>query len=508
MNILFLTAGDLKRTDEGVTSSLASARFRAIIPANELAKYGHAVELAVIPQSGEALEIQRRPDFVVVSKSFSAISEEAVESFKEIGAKIIVDYCDNHFDHPVYGPHFHRLAKLADKVVAATPQMANVLREKTGRRAVVIADPIEGRRNEASFCPKFPAVKLLWFGHPVNYDSLLSIKEDLQKIDGEFSFELRIVSAASERTQSLINQLDCGLKRSKVVFTEWSTASLAEAIQETDIVIIPSLDNSTKNVKSANRLVEAIWGGRLVVANPMPAYRDYAGYAVITDSIAQGVIDAIKHPAPYEANIRLGQQELAHTLLSYHIGLQWLELFDEKARDALPLRLNLGCGDKILPSYVNVDIVESRSGKRPDVICDLNDLIVFNDNSADEVLSVHVVEHFWRWDVEDILKEWLRVLKPGAKMILECPNLYSACAQFVKDPVTFSKEDQRGQRTMWVFYGDPAWKDPYMIHRWGYTPESLAELMRKVGLVDVKQEPAQYKLREPRDMRLVGRKAS
>ncbi len=33
---------------------------------------------------------------------------------------------------------------------------------------------------------------------------------------------------------------------------------------------------------------------------------------------------------------------------------------------------------------------------------------------------------------------------------------------------------------------------------------SLAELMRAVGLVNVRQEPAQYKMREPRDMRLVG----
>jgi hypothetical protein len=35
------------------------------------------------------------------------------------------------------------------------------------------------------------------------------------------------------------------------------------------------------------------------------------------------------------------------------------------------MRLNLGCGDKILPGYVNVDVAESRAGKRPDVLCDL-----------------------------------------------------------------------------------------------------------------------------------------
>lgn len=169
-----------------------------------------------------------------------------------------------------------------------------------------------------------------------------------------------------------------------------------------------------------------------------------------------------------------------------------------------PLKLNLGCGDKILPGYVNVDVAASRNDLAPDVLCDLHRLEPFADNSADEILSVHVVEHFWRWEVEDILKEWVRVLKPGGKMILECPNLISACQEFLKNPDACAGPGPEGQRSMWVFYGDPTWKDPLMVHRWGYTPRSLASVMWEAGLRDMKQEPAQFKLREPRDMRITG----
>ncbi len=168
------------------------------------------------------------------------------------------------------------------------------------------------------------------------------------------------------------------------------------------------------------------------------------------------------------------------------------------------LKLNLGCGDKILEGYVNIDVAESRVGMKPDVLCDLHHLEPFGDNTADEILSVHVIEHFWRWEVLDILKEWIRVLKPGGKMILECPNLISACQQFLENPDLFSGPGKEGQRTMWVFYGDPGWQDPLMVHRWGYTPKSLAMLMHEAGLRDLKQEPAQFKLREPRDMRVTG----
>jgi len=169
-------------------------------------------------------------------------------------------------------------------------------------------------------------------------------------------------------------------------------------------------------------------------------------------------------------------------------------------------KLNLGCGDKILPGYINVDVVESRLDRKPDVICDLHRLTPFEDNSVDEILSVHVVEHFWRWEVVDILKEWVRVLKPGGKMILECPNILSAAQELLRNPDMACGPGPEGQRSMWVFYGDPQWQDSYMVHRWGYSPLSLARVMHEAGLVQLRQEPAEFKLREPRDMRVVGEK--
>ncbi len=164
------------------------------------------------------------------------------------------------------------------------------------------------------------------------------------------------------------------------------------------------------------------------------------------------------------------------------------------------MKLNLGCGDKILDGYVNVDAV-ARGPKAPDLTCDLHRL-EFDDGMADEVLAVHVVEHFWRWEVRDVLREWIRVLKPGGQMVLECPDLAQACRQYLAMPSTGDGPD--GQRSMWVFYGDPRYKDPFMVHRWGYTPKTLGDLMEEVGLYGITQAPAQFKLREPRDFRMVG----
>ncbi len=259
--------------------------------------------------------------------------------------------------------------------------------------------------------------------------------------------------------------------------------------------------------------MEAIWAGRFVVANPIPSYREFDDFAWLGDSIVDGIKWALDHPDEVRRRIAAGQEYIEKNHSPEVIARQWDAAFravlDSRrvpSAGRRTLKLNLGCGDKILPGYVNVDIADSRGNVKPDVLYDLRRLSAFAENSADEALFVHVVEHFWRWEVTDVLKEWVRVLKPGGKMILECPNLLAACEELLRNPDVASGAGTEGQRTMWVFYGDPAWRDPLMIHRWGYTPHSLARIMAEAGLVKIHQEAAQFKLREPRDMRMVGEK--
>jgi SAM-dependent methyltransferase len=173
-----------------------------------------------------------------------------------------------------------------------------------------------------------------------------------------------------------------------------------------------------------------------------------------------------------------------------------------KAADG-SVKLNLGCGDKLLKEYINIDVAPSRKGKRPDFISDVRRLRL-PDNYADEVLTVHVIEHFYYWEAEAVVREWVRVLKSGGKLIVECPNLETAAKKVLASPETATLPGKEGQESMWVFYGDPNWKDPLMCHRWGYTPASLITLMQACGLQTVRQEPAEFKKREPRDMRIVG----
>lgn len=84
------------------------------------------------------------------------------------------------------------------------------------------------------------------------------------------------------------------------------------------------------------------------------------------------------------------------------------------------LKLNLGCGSKLLPDFVNVD----KYGD-PDLHWDLE---VFpwpwEDNSASHILLSHVLEHLGQ-DVDvyiGIIKELYRVSEPDASIRIVVPH--------------------------------------------------------------------------------------
>ena len=513
--LIWLTAGAIKNVDGRQTSDLASARYRVIAPSQGLAELGWQSEIVNEELSqvmgGWGSAVPKVGDTLIVSKVFSEHALKLVKDAKSRGANVVVDFCDNFLEHPKRGPLQHQLLKVADKVIAASDGMADAIKKHGYQLDAVISDPVEMSHSEPRFEPN-KTLQLLWFGHAVNIDTLKEFLPILAEYANEQSLHLTVVTTLPNGQSDLEKITPAGLS---VSYIPWSIVATQKAISDSDIVIIPVLSSQFKVAKSPNRLLEPLCAGRMVVAGPLPAYLPFADSAWVGESLIEGIKWALANPAMVKARIAQGQADIAKHFTQQAIAQDWKKIFSEKTgggkhisinSEQKPTRLNLGCGDKILDGYINVDVVESRSGKKPDLLCDLHLLKPFADNSVDEILSVHVVEHFWRWEVLDILKEWVRVLKPGGKMILECPNLKSACEEFLKNPDAAAFGGPEGQRSMWVFYGDPRWRDPYMVHRWGYTPESLAKLMLEAGLVYPRQEPAQYKLREPRDMRVVAEK--
>ena len=79
------------------------------------------------------------------------------------------------------------------------------------------------------------------------------------------------------------------------------------------------------------------------------------------------------------------------------------------------MRINLGCSDRLLQGFVNVDL-----HKPADKIADLNETWPWNDSTVDEIRAWDLLEHL-RSPIHSMNEAW-RVLKPGGRFDIVVPT--------------------------------------------------------------------------------------
>jgi len=138
------------------------------------------------------------------------------------------------------------------------------------------------------------------------------------------------------------------------------------------------------------------------------------------------------------------------------------------------LKLHLGCGNIRLNSYVNVD---HRLTKATDMICDVRKL-PWPENSVDEIVSFHVIEHITLKQAACALKEWHRVLKKNGKLVIECPDFDQTVREYL---------DGDSERIYNVYGRDRFSGD---LHQFGYNFPRLKKILEEIGFRNVLQRPS------------------
>lgn len=100
------------------------------------------------------------------------------------------------------------------------------------------------------------------------------------------------------------------------------------------------------------------------------------------------------------------------------------------------VKLHIGCGEKYLEGYTNIDYPPSEHSVikvKADVYHDIRTLS-YPENSVDEIRSHHLFEHFNRAEAIALLIKWRRWLKPGGKIVIETPDFYSCAVSYAFAP--------------------------------------------------------------------------
>src|SRR5690242_811116 len=99
------------------------------------------------------------------------------------------------------------------------------------------------------------------------------------------------------------------------------------------------------------------------------------------------------------------------------------------------MKLNLGAADRHIDGFISVDLCFATRPPGPFVIVDLRQSWPWDYSMVDEIVAYDIIEHLP--DRIHTMNEMWRVLKPGARAVIEVPNA-SRGAGFFQDPTHVS----------------------------------------------------------------------
>lgn len=140
------------------------------------------------------------------------------------------------------------------------------------------------------------------------------------------------------------------------------------------------------------------------------------------------------------------------------------------------VKLHLGCGSKYIPGFIHIDVIADDHIHHQGSICELP----YEENSVDLIYASHVLEHFGRQDVPNVLKEWHRVLKPAGVLRIAVPD-FAACAKI------YYEEGLKDGLTGLIGLICGGQRDNYDYHKMVFDEPFLAALLLKTGFHEVRR---------------------
>jgi SAM-dependent methyltransferase len=108
------------------------------------------------------------------------------------------------------------------------------------------------------------------------------------------------------------------------------------------------------------------------------------------------------------------------------LGRTYVRLWRNSRR--LNRRLEIGPGAHPVPGFETLDC---RPGPHVDYLWDCTKPLPFPNDTFEVVYASHVLEHIPWYRTEDVLREWVRVLRPGGRLEVWVPDGLKICQAWV-----------------------------------------------------------------------------
>lgn len=343
--VTYVDAAQRVSPKERLYSNRASARLRVLIPAQQLAQqvpvwlvspeeFASQPDLAHLGQPGAVVLGKLAAKDVLLQQNVLRRLLQNVEK-GACRAPLYADVSDDYaalgkaMGQPFLSDYQKALGKCSSFVVPCAG-LDRALSRYAKRGITVIEDPYESRAARPVRVAASSPLRLAWFGS-LGSVNLAPLEQAFGAIaaglDG-MAIRLEVVTANDSKAAvyAIRDRLTARHPGLELTFTTWSLDATEAAIQRSDFVLLPQeYRRDWGKVKSHNRMVSAIRGGRLAIASPIPAYKELAQYGWVGEDLSAGLRWAIAYPGEAASCVAEGQRYVEARFAPETVGRKWAE---------------------------------------------------------------------------------------------------------------------------------------------------------------------------------------
>ncbi len=324
-------------------SDHASLRLRAFGPMLRIAasRDVHLVPAGYLAANPDLAPLQPVAG-VVVTKFSSGEVSAAPDTFEALIAslarlrgrvRLFADLCDNYaamgdvLGLPALRDYQDALGEhclLTVPCAALAEELAPVARHGVE----IIEDPFESPRLGVPRQTFGDPIRICWFGSLGTTNAEMIAQGLESAIDALAGRSAQLDFVTHEAREPLAGEIGARLQRDRphlaFRFVPWSLDATWRAIDDSDLVLLPQDHrDGWGRVKSHNRLVEAIRGGRLAIASPIPSYLELADFTWVGEDLGAGVEWALANPEAAAARAHAGQEYIEKRFSPERIADRW-----------------------------------------------------------------------------------------------------------------------------------------------------------------------------------------
>jgi predicted SAM-dependent methyltransferase len=153
-----------------------------------------------------------------------------------------------------------------------------------------------------------------------------------------------------------------------------------------------------------------------------------------------------------------------------------------QSREASVSRLNWGCGSHVADGWINSDVKDAPG---VDLVADIRKGLPLASEMLDYVVSIHALPEFSYPELQMVLQELRRVLKPGGVLRLALPDLRRGIDAYLRGDMDYFQVDPKEVKSEGGrFIVHMLW---YGYSRSLFTVDFATELLERSGFVEARE---------------------